>query len=407
MKLFIILSVNPFVEASASANRWLTLIEGLAKLGAEIQLLIYGGYRSIAEKEEWGKSDQKQNLQYHYINQDQNKGYVRIRYNHYIGSYFSLKNMQNKLFRILVGQKGIVWTDSGMFALRMAVGLREKQLNDLKLFIEMSEFLDIYKYNKVNILERRKGYKRQKFFEEKALYAYEGMALMTKTLIEHYKKKSNQGPKLLHLPMTVDLNRFDLHKEYTLPVNLKKPYIAFVGVMNDLKDGVNILIDAFGKIAEEIQDVNLYLYGFWQYDSPGHQKQIEKMNLQGRIFYMGTVNRDDIPNIIMNAELLVLPRPDSKQAQGGFPTKLGEYLATGKPVCCTSVGEIPDYLVDGESVYFAEPGSVDSFANVMRRALINPEIAKQTGLNGRKVAEKHFNMKIQAKILYNFLKSLY
>ncbi len=59
--------------------------------------------------------------------------------------------------------------------------------------------------------------------------------------------------------------------------------------------------------------------------------------------------------------------PDSKQAQGGFPTKLGEYLATGNPVCATTVGEIPDYLVDGESVYFAVPGSVDSFADAMLR----------------------------------------
>jgi glycosyltransferase involved in cell wall biosynthesis len=122
-----------------------------------------------------------------------------------------------------------------------------------------------------------------------------------------------------------------------------------------------------------------------------------------KVFWMKEYPRDSIPSILKNASLLVLPRPASKQAQGGFPTKLGEYLATGNPVCSTTVGEISDYLVDGESVYFAEPGSVESFAGAMERALSDPIKAREVGLNGRKVAEKYFNKDIQAKILYDFL----
>jgi glycosyltransferase involved in cell wall biosynthesis len=121
---------------------------------------------------------------------------------------------------------------------------------------------------------------------------------------------------------------------------------------------------------------------------------------------MKEYSRDAIPSIIGNADLLVLPRPDSKQAQGGFPTKLGEYLATGNPVCATSVGEIPDYLTDNESVFFAQPGSVESFAEAMRRALSDPENAKRVGLNGKKVAQKEFNKDIQAKKLHQFLLEL-
>jgi glycosyltransferase involved in cell wall biosynthesis len=60
-------------------------------------------------------------------------------------------------------------------------------------------------------------------------------------------------------------------------------------------------------------------------------------------------------------------------------------------------------LVDNESVFFAEPGSVASFAAAMDRALSNPILAKNVGLNGRKVAEKEFNKDVQAKILYDFL----
>ena len=49
--------------------------------------------------------------------------------------------------------------------------------------------------------------------------------------------------------------------------------------------------------------------------------------------------------------MLVLARPDNIQAKGGFPTKLGEYLATGNPVVVTKVGEIPNYLIDGVNAF--------------------------------------------------------
>ena len=133
---------------------------------------------------------------------------------------------------------------------------------------------------------------------------------------------------------------------------------------------------------------------------------IKSFGLEDRVFWMKEYSRDAIPSIIGNADLLVLPRPDSKQAQGGFPTKLGEYLATGKPVCATTVGELPDYLIDNESVFFAQPGSVESFADAMRRALSDPENAKRVGMNGKKVAQKEFNKDIQAKKLHQFFLEL-
>ena len=133
------------------------------------------------------------------------------------------------------------------------------------------------------------------------------------------------------------------------------------------------------------------------------EKLIEEFGLTNRITYFGVLNKDQIPVFVCNADLLVLSRPDSHQAQGGFPTKLGEYLATGNPVCVTKVGEIPDYLEDNVSAFMATPGDVDSFADAMDRALSNPDNAKKVGLAGRKVAEREFNSEIQAKRLYEFL----
>jgi glycosyltransferase involved in cell wall biosynthesis len=70
------------------------------------------------------------------------------------------------------------------------------------------------------------------------------------------------------------------------------------------------------------------------------------------------------------------------------------------------VGEIPDYLTDGKSVYFAEPGSAASLAKAMERALSETENAVIVGAEGRKVAELRFNKDVQSRLLFDFLKNL-
>jgi glycosyltransferase involved in cell wall biosynthesis len=401
MKIKIIIGLNPYFQSSASANRWRTLIDGLSKSGARVTLLIYGGYQSVKESNDWQNSADINGIAIKYIAPQLIEGYWKSRYYIYIGEAlresYLIKLIQNEI----ENNEGIVWTDASHFGFKLAVQLK-KHLPIQQIFLELSEFLDIHKYNKGNFMQRWQANKRQKFFEERAFHAYDGLALMTKTLLNHYKQFPEPSPELLHLPMTVDLDRFANEIE-PLP-EFVKPYIVFVGVMNDAKDGVRILIKAFAKISNEFPELKLYLIGGWNYDTPIHKQLIKEFRLEDKIFWKGEFNRDQIPAIIKNATLLALPRPDSKQAQGGFPTKLGEYLATGNPVCATTVGEIPDYLTDRESVYFAEPGSINSFANAMQRALSKPEEAKRIGMNGRKVAEKSFNKDIQAKILFNFLK---
>lgn len=403
MKIIIVIKFNPYFQASASANRWLTLIHGLAKLGAKVELLIYGGYGSETEAGTWASMPVMHGISIRYLFPQLLQGYWKVRYHTYVGHKLRERRILSQILKELGGQEGIVWTDSSHFGFKLAI-LLKKHSSHPKLFLELSEFLDIHKYNKGNFLQRRQADKRQRYFEQTAFHAYDGFALMTKTLYRHYQQFPGPGPKLLHLPMTVDLDRFSKTLE-PLP-EFEKPYVAFVGTMNDAKDGVSILIKSFAQISNYFKELKLYLIGPWNYDTPIHKKLIKELGLEARIFWKGEFNRDQVPGIISNASLLVLPRPDSKQAQGGFPTKLGEYLATGNPVCATRVGEIPDYLVDGESVYFAEPGSVDSFAEAMRRALSNPDEAKRVGLNGRKIAEKYFNKDVQAKMLYNFLKEL-
>ena len=117
----------------------------------------------------------------------------------------------------------------------------------------------------------------------------------------------------------------------------------------------------------------------------------------------GFVNPEKIPDNLYQSRLLVLSRPESKQAQGGFPTKLGEYLATGVPVAVTRVGEIPNYLIDGQNAFLAEPGDIESFADAMKRALVDKKVSRKVGLAGREIAIRCFSHSIQGRMIKEFL----
>lgn len=393
MKILHISCSDPSDSNSAGNNRLLGLLKNLDLLDIEIHVLVLG--------------EKKLNYVFENIsvvgvsNYSKYFSFFPISLKRELADFYLTKNAKNISFEyVSLIRPDIIWVARDLPAERLMLKLK-KVFNSAVFFTEVSEYLDIHRVQKVNLFRRVIEDFKMNFFLNKSIKSYGGIALMTRTLLNYFKiELVSKKQDLLHLPMTVDLNRFNL--EFEQPNEFKKPYIAFVGMMNNIKDGVDVLISAFSYIEKEFPNYNLYLVGPWQPDINGHLQQIQDLKLSQKVYWMKTFPRELIPPIISNAEMLVLPRPESKQAKGGFPTKLGEYLATGRPVCATSVGELSDYLEDEKTVFFADPGSVESFANAMIRALKNPELAKKVGQEGRKVAEREFNASIQARKLKNF-----
>ena len=232
---------------------------------------------------------------------------------------------------------------------------------------------------------------------------FDDFLIMTKTLIEFYRPLARKNARFMHLPMTVDLERFPCQDSVLSEAN----EITYCGDLSQTKDGVITLIEAFALIKDDYPKIKLRLLGSNK-DSAYMvrlRRLIEDLKLGSHVDLAGYVHPEEIPAQLKKARLLVLSRPDSKQSQGGFPTKLGEYLASGVPVVVTAVGEIPDYLTDGVNAFIAEPGSAESFANAMRRALADDEFALKVGLEGRETARAHFSHSTQGKMISEFLSS--
>jgi len=236
---------------------------------------------------------------------------------------------------------------------------------------------------------------------------FDGLIVMTSVLEDYYKPFCNKTAQLIHIPMTVEMERFEGKKEIP-PLVANTKYFAYCGSMGqNNKDGIPILIKAFHKVLKKniCENLKLVLIGT---SSPFELDKLKSiivdLQMEDSVIFTGKVHKDIIPDYICNAMALCLSRPDNIQAQGGFPTKLGEYLATGRPVVVTDVGEISKYLND-QSAYISKPDSIDDFGEKMVQVLTDPN-SISIGQKGKKVAEEHFCYKKQGKILSDFLRSM-
>lgn len=228
----------------------------------------------------------------------------------------------------------------------------------------------------------------------------DGIFPISHALKDYFISKGITGENLQVINMTVDPLRFmGLKKEEGID-----RYIAYCGAVSNYKDGVDVLIKSFAIVAKQIPDIKLYIMGGFPFkkDKEEDYALIESLGLNERVVFTGLIPREQMPQMLKNAEALVLARPDNIQAKYGFPTKLGEYLLTGNPVVVTRVGDIPQFLKDGESAYIAEPGNVEEIAQKMIEAVISPD-AKVIGQNGADVAMREFNSETESKKIIRFI----
>jgi glycosyltransferase involved in cell wall biosynthesis len=155
----------------------------------------------------------------------------------------------------------------------------------------------------------------------------------------------------------------------------------------------------------EFPDVGLWLIGdsYKGTKIPEFRKYAEDLGIADRVEFVGMVSRDLIPNYLKQSTLLALARPTSLQAAAGFPSKVGEYLASGVPAVITKTGELSDYLTDGVNIYFSEPDNYMKFSEKLRFVLLHPDEAILVGLAGKDVAKLYFDYRVNMRKFLIFI----
>lgn len=251
------------------------------------------------------------------------------------------------------------------------------------------------------IRQEKKAIKLDNFLLHLKLKLYDEIIVISDHLNKYYSAIFPKN-KIFQIPILVDMERFS--NSIKTRTDGKK-VITYIGYMGGNKDGLDNLIEAMAIVSKKVSNTQLELLGSASKEDMLRLKnKIESLGLNDVVFFLGSKNAEEIPSILSNSDLLVLARPDNNQAKAGFPTKLGEYLASGKPVVITKTGEIPKYLIDNKSAYLAAPDDINNFANKVIFAL-NDENSKKIGANGYEVANKNFNYSLYGKEILEIIRN--
>jgi glycosyltransferase involved in cell wall biosynthesis len=190
------------------------------------------------------------------------------------------------------------------------------------------------------------------------------------------------------IPITVNLKYFK-----NIAPSVEKDHLKiFYGGSFGEKDGLEYLISAFDEVSKIHKNVELIFTGL------GHKQdmdkifaQIEKATNKNRILYKGFLGTDEYYQLLNDCDIFCMTRINSKFANAGFPFKLGEFLASGKAVIATSVGDVPNYLFNDINALVIHPNSVDEIIDALLLFIEDPEKRVALGTEARKTAERCFD----------------
>ncbi|OOG68053.1 glycosyltransferase family 4 protein [Algoriphagus sp. A40] len=209
--------------------------------------------------------------------------------------------------------------------------------------------------------------------------------------------------KVLYIPVTVDLEKI----KYT-PTNRSKAERVFYGGSFGKKDGLDVLINAFSRLSEEFPQAELILTGKGENRNDFDEilGLIQSKEAASKIKYLGFLSSEEYLKVLSGCDVFCVTRNNSKAANTGFPSKLSEFLAAGKAVIASSVGDVGTILKHQENAFLVPPEDEQAMYQSLKEIFLDNSLIAKLGTAGRKTAVDNFDNQKFSNLLFERLKLL-
>ena len=167
---------------------------------------------------------------------------------------------------------------------------------------------------------------------------------------------------------SVLLNHVDLAQFYRRPRtrNDGKFIILFPGSFQ-WHQGLDVAIEAFAKIKDQVPNAELHLYGGGNIQ-PDLIGLADQLGLKDKVKFCGSISLDRIPDVIANADLGIVPKRADSFGNEAYSTKIMEFMSQGVPVVVSRT-KIDTFYFDDSVVKFFESGNAEAMADAMLQVI--------------------------------------
>jgi glycosyltransferase involved in cell wall biosynthesis len=100
---------------------------------------------------------------------------------------------------------------------------------------------------------------------------------------------------------------------------------------------------------------------------------------------------DQFIQLVSAVDVAAFPYPDNALHRSKCSTRIIDYMAMGRAVLTTAVGQNTEYIVHGESGVLAPPGDEARFREELARLLQDAELRTELGLAAQKRVKEKFS----------------
>lgn len=188
-----------------------------------------------------------------------------------------------------------------------------------------------------------------------------------------------------------DIDATDLRRQLGLE---GKTVIGFIGTFGPWH-GTEELVEAFAlllqKQPQRRDELRLLLVGQGARQAAA-LALATRLGVLPQCLFTGQVAQQQAPDYLACCDVLAaphVPNPDGTPFFGS-PTKLFEYMAMGRPIVASALGQIQQVLAHGDSAWLVEPGQPAALAEGLAQVLEQPPLACALGERARQeVLQQH------------------
>ncbi|MEK6335792.1 MAG: glycosyltransferase [Acidobacteriota bacterium] len=171
---------------------------------------------------------------------------------------------------------------------------------------------------------------------------------------------------------------------------------GFVGTFGPWH-GVLTLAEAIAMLPGDC-DVRFLLVGAGRFRDEV-ERLVRAAGKEQQVIFTGHVKHQRVPALLDACDILLSPHVPLEDGSEffGSPTKLFEYMAMGKGIVASRLGQIGDVLTDEKTGLLVEPGNAQQLAEAILRLDTSRELREKLGLAAREAAIANHTWKINAQ----------
>jgi glycosyltransferase involved in cell wall biosynthesis len=146
-----------------------------------------------------------------------------------------------------------------------------------------------------------------------------------------------------------------------------------------------LVIRSIAELAREIPNVRLVTTGTERSEI---HALAGRLGVSGLVQQLGRLSLDDYLDALLCANIFAVPMRDTVSNRGRWPSKVGDYMAAGRPLVANPVGDVASAIKEADVGLLAEY-EPSSFAGACAQLLRDPGLQVEKGRSGREYAKKN------------------